>query len=156
MSGLIRDNWIFITAFAFNLFSSVVSLEKQTNKSGLTHVCSGERGEYFYSCSDNCGYSSLVDTKNLTSCNSLKVIYNVTSETIFKNTYTLLQGSVNFFCKGSDSKYFLLCRPWSFCYNGWSRPVQLNGSLSDTHTQGCGCIAINKRFYRTLFEISFL
>ena len=29
----------------------------------------------------------------------------------------LKQGSIAFFCKGPDSKYFQLCRLYCFCYN---------------------------------------
>ena len=36
----------------------------------------------------------------------------------------LFQGLANFYCKGSDNKYFRLCEPYSLCHNDLTLPLQ--------------------------------
>ena len=35
----------------------------------------------------------------------------------------LFQGLANFYCKGSDNKYFRLCEPYSLCHNDLNLPL---------------------------------
>ena len=47
----------------------------------------------------------------------MSICHPESSSVIQKHLWPVAQGLVRFFCKGSDSKYLRLWRPYNFCYN---------------------------------------